>query len=128
MSSNDDDILDFDFFEDDATREYARFRPWRVAPARPSGRWWRRGPRRPQLRAPHGVTPLLRLIGFVAFAILVVVLLIVWGQGCSSDKKRSNYSDAMTELGTIGTNSAKIGADLAELLTTPGLKQAELET
>ena len=34
----------------------------------------------------------------------------------------------MTELGTIGTSSAKIGSDLAELLTTPGLKQAELET
>ena len=75
-----------------------------------------------------GVTPILRLIGFVAFAILVVVLLVVWGQGCSSDKKRNNYSDAMTELGTIGTNSAKIGSSLAELLTTPGLKQAELET
>ena len=74
------------------------------------------------------MTPLLRLIGFVAFAILVVVLLVVWGQGCSSDKKRNDYSDAMTELGTIGSNSAKIGADLAELLTTPGLKQAELET
>src|SRR5580765_7171760 len=34
----------------------------------------------------------------------------------------------MTELGTIGSNSAKIGTNLAELLTTPGLKQAELET
>ena len=53
---------------------------------------------------------------------------IVWGQGCSSDKKRTSYGDAMTELGTIGTSSAKIGSDLAELLTTPGLKQAELET
>ena len=35
---------------------------------------------------------------------------------------------AMTDIGTIGSNSAKIGSDLAELLTTPGLKQAELET
>ena len=34
----------------------------------------------------------------------------------------------MTQLGTIGSNSAKIGSSLAELLTTPGLKQAELET
>ena len=128
MSSNDDDILDFDFFEADATRE-THGSDRGGASARPSGGGGGGGgPRRPQLGAPHGVTPLLRLIGFVAFAILVVVLLIVWGQGCSSDRKRSNYSDAMTELGTIGTNSAKIGADLAELLTTPGLKQAELET
>ena len=34
----------------------------------------------------------------------------------------------MTDIGAIGSSSAKIGGDLAELLTTPGLKQAELET
>ncbi len=80
------------------------------------------------MRAPHGITPILRLIGLVAFAILIVVLLVVWGQGCSSDKKRNDYSSAMTDIGAIGANSAKIGSDLAELLTTPGLKQADLET
>ena len=66
------------------------------------------------------MTPILRLIGFVAFAILIVVLLVLWAQGCSGDKKRNDYSDAMTQLGTIGSNSAKIGSNLAELLTTPG--------
>lgn len=126
MSSNDDDILEIDFFEDDATREaHGAGRP--DAAERPSSSGGG-GPRRPRLRAPHGITPLLRLIGLVAFAILVIVLLVVWVQGCSSDKKRNNYSSAMTELGTIGANSAKIGSSLAELLTTPGLKQAELET
>jgi hypothetical protein len=123
VSSHDDDILDFDFFEDDATRE-AQGGGRSGGPPRSSGG----GPRRPHLRAPHGVTPLLRLVGFVAFAILVVVLLVLWAQGCSSDKKRNDYQDAMSELGTIGSSSAKIGASLAELLTTPGLKQAELET
>lgn len=129
MSSHDDDILDFDFFEDDATRESgaASGGAHDDAGAEPS-RGGGRGPRRPSLHAPHGLTPILRLVGFVAFAILIIVLLIVWGQGCSSDKKRSSYGDAMTELGAIGTSSAKIGSDLAELLTTPGLKQAELET
>ncbi len=126
MSSHDDDILDFDFFEDDVTREAgtAPAGGRDGAPADTSGG----GPRRPSLKAPHGLAPILRLVGFVAFAILIVVLLIVWGQGCSSDKKRSNYGDAMTELGAIGASSAKIGNDLADLLTTPGLKQAELET
>ena len=129
MSSHDDDILDFDFFEDDATRESGAAGGGRDAvPAEPSGGRGGGGPRRPSLRAPHGLAPILRLVGFVAFAILIIVLLIVWGQGCSSDKKRSSYGDAMTELGTIGSSSAKIGGDLAELLTTPGLKQAELET
>ena len=126
MSSHDDDNLDFDFFEDDATREtHGAARS--DAPPRATGGGGG-GPRRPQLRAPHGVTPILRLVGFVAFAILVIVLLVLWGQGCSSDKKRNNYSNAMTELVTIGANSAKIGSSLADLLTTPGLKQAELET
>ena len=127
MSSHDDDNLDFDFFDDDATRE-GDGAGRAAAPPRASGGGGGSGPRRPQLRAPQGVTPILRLIGFVAFAILIVVLLVFWGQGCSSDKKRNSYSNAMTDLGTIGANSAKIGASLAELLTTPGLKQAELET
>jgi hypothetical protein len=124
VSSHDDDILDFDFFEGDATREtQGGERPGGPTRSRGGG-----GPRRPQLRAPQGVTPLLRLVGLVAFAILVIVLLALWVQGCSSDQKRSDYQNAMSELGTIGSNSAKIGASLAELLTTPGLKQAELET
>jgi hypothetical protein len=126
VSSHDDDILDFDFFEDDATREAQS--PGRgEGSGRPAGGGGG-GPRRPRLSAPHGVTPLLRLVGLVAFAILVVVLLAVWVQGCAGDKKRSNYTTAMTDLGTIGSSSAKIGSSLAELLTTPGLKQAELET
>jgi hypothetical protein len=126
VSSHDDDILDFDFFEDDATREAQS--PGRgEGSERPAGGGGG-GPRRPRLSAPHGVTPLLRLIGLVAFAILVIVLLAVWVQGCAGDKKRSHYTTAMTDLGTIGSSSAKIGSSLAELLTTPGLKQAELET
>lgn len=129
MSSHDDDILDFDFFEDDATRESSATSGGARGDvgAEPSGGGGG-GPRRPSLHAPHGLAPILRLVGFVAFAILIIVLLIVWGQGCSSDKKRSSYDDSMTELGTIGTSSAKIGSDLAKLVTTAGLKQAELET
>ena len=34
----------------------------------------------------------------------------------------------MSALGVTGNDSAKIGSSLAELLTTPGLKQADLET
>ena len=128
MSSHDDDNLDFDFFDDDATREASGAGRADTPQRSSGGGGGGGGPRRPQFHAPHGVTPILRLIGFVAFAILVVVLLVLWAQGCSGDKKRNDYSSAMTELGTIGSNSAKIGSNLAELLTTPGLKQAELET
>ncbi len=81
----------------------------------------------PRLRPPGGATPLLRLIGVIAFAIIIVVLLAVWIGGCSSDRKRSSYGDALAAVGDVGTASAKGGADLADLLTTPGLTQDELE-
>jgi hypothetical protein len=120
VSTHDEDILDFDFFDEGATTE---------APAReePGGRPSGRGPRRPHVR-PGGWTPLLRLIGLIAFAILLVVLVVVWAQGCAGDRKRDAYSDYSGELRPIAQDSAKIGQDLAELLTTPGLKQDDLET
>ena len=120
MSTHDEDILDFDFFDEGATTE---------APAReePGGRPSGRGPRRPHVR-PGGWTPLLRLIGLIAFAILLVVLVVVWAQGCAGDRKRDSYSNYTGDLRPIAQDSAKIGQDLAELLTTPGLKQDDLET
>jgi hypothetical protein len=132
VSSRDDDNLDLDFFEDDATYETGgggTAAPRGGGGGGGGGGRGGGGSRRSYLHAPHGVTPILRLIGFVAFAILIVVLLVLWAQGCSgSDQKRNSYSNAMAELNTIGDSSAKIGSNLAELLTTPGLKQAELET
>ena len=40
----------------------------------------------------------------MAFAIIVVVLLVVWVQGCSSDKQRETYNDYMTEIGEVGSD------------------------
>jgi hypothetical protein len=129
VSTHDDDILDFDFV-DDETRELPATRPG--GPPRPPGGGppssGPRGPRRPQFRAPQGVTPLLRLAGFVLFAILVVVLLAVWVQGCAGDDTETVYGNYMADMGAVGRDSQKIGNDLATLLTTPGLTQADLET
>jgi hypothetical protein len=132
LSSRDDDILDFDFFDEDdggATRETQRWDD-PAPPRRPGGGDdGPRGPRRPSLpHRPGGWTPLLRLVGVVALAILVIVLLVVFVQGCSSSNKDERYSAYMTDIGAVGTSSQRIGASLTELLTTPGLKQAELET
>jgi hypothetical protein len=127
VTVHDDDILDFDFV-DDETRELSPTRPGGTRPpggGPPSGP---RGPRRPQFRPPQGITPLLRLAGFVAFAILVVVLLAVWVQGCAGDDTETTYADYMADVGAVGRDSQKIGNDLATLLTTPGLAQSELET
>jgi hypothetical protein len=128
VSVHDDDILDFDFV-DDETRELASSsrqgggsRPPGGPPQGPGG------PRRPGFRPPHGLTPLLRLTGFVVLAILVVVLLVVWIGGCAGDDTETTYGNYMAEIGAVGKDSQKIGNDLATLLTTPGLTQADLET
>jgi hypothetical protein len=125
VTVHDDDILDFDFV-DDETRELAP--PSRTGGRPPGGGEGPPGPRRPGFRPPHGITPLLRLAGLVALAILVVVLLAVWVQGCAGDDEQTTYGDYLGQIGQVGQDSAKIGADLATLLTTPGLAQTELET
>ena len=128
MTVHDDDILDFDFV-DDETRELPP--PTGPGGTRPPGGpppGGPRGPRRPQFRPPQGITPLLRLAGFVAFAILVVVLLAVWVQGCAGDDTQTTYENYMGDIGAVGRDSQKIGSDLATLLTTPGLAQSDLET
>ena len=129
MTVHDDDILDFDFVDDETrelnsqTRSGGQRPPGGGPP--PSGP---RGPRRPQFRPPQGITPLLRLAGLVVFAILVIVLLAVWVQGCAGDDTDTVYGNYMADMGAVGRDSQKIGNDLATLLTTPGLTQNELET
>jgi hypothetical protein len=125
VGARDDDILDFDFFDEEEPPS------WEELPERapePS-RGGRRGPRGrgPRFRAPSNLTPLLRLVGLIALAILVVVLLAVWVEGCTTDRKTARFSDYMAEIGVIGTNSARLGRNLATTLTTPGLKQEDLD-
>lgn len=130
MSAHDEDILDFDFVEDATAESPPRERQGGGRPpgdGPPSGGRGD-GPRGPRFPSAHGLMPLLRLIGVIAFAILIAVLLVVWAQGCSNDQKQDAYADYNADMGTIGSGSAKIGKDLATLITTPGLKEAELET
>jgi hypothetical protein len=125
MSTHDDDILDFDFFDEGATRE-TQTRDPRSAERRSPGGPRGGGPRRPVFRAPGGLTPLLRLVGLISFAIILVVLLVLWAQGCSNDHQRGAYQSYMRDIGSVGNASAKIGGSLATLLTTPGKKQSDV--
>ena len=117
MSSRDNDF-EFDFFEEPETQE---------APGR-SDRT-RRGPRMPRgpIRPRAGFTPLLRLLGLIAFAILIVVLLLLWVQSCQEDAKRDSYSSYMTDMSAVARDSERIGRELSDVLTTPGIKPAELQ-
>jgi hypothetical protein len=122
VSTRDEDILDFDFFDEEEA-------PTWEEPGEPAETQQRRGrrPPRPPFRTPGNLTPLLRLVALIALAILVVVLLAVWIEGCASDRQRDTYSSYMTDIGAIGTASAALGEELTTTLTTVGLKQEELD-
>ena len=121
MSERDSDI-EFDFFEEDepATQEATvRTRAVRPESGGPP-------PRRP-MRPPQGLTPLLRLIGLIAFAILIVVLLVFWAQSCRGASKRASYEDYIEQVTAVAGGSAQIGKELNTLLTTPGLRRPDLD-
>jgi hypothetical protein len=122
MTTRDEDILDFDFFGEDEPPTWDE--PSEPPPGPPRDRP-PRGPRR--IRTPGNLTPLLRLVALISLAILIVVLLVVWVEGCATDRKRDRYSDYMTEVAGVGNRSANLGTELAATLTTPALKLEDLD-
>jgi hypothetical protein len=116
MTERDTDI-EFDFFEEPETREAAR-------PERPPAR----GGPRPPVRTPQGFTPLLRLVGLIAFAIVIVVLLVYAVEGCQSSSKHAKYQSYMTKVSQIASNSHSIGVRLTNLLSQPGVKTSDLQS
>jgi hypothetical protein len=113
MSERDSDI-EFDFFEDEPATTEAQ-----------STRQSRRGTR-PPIRPPAGVTPLLRLVGLIAFAILVVVLLVFAVQSCRGSQKRDTYENYMEDVGEVATQSQQIGRRLNSLLTDPAAELTDI--
>jgi hypothetical protein len=123
MSEREPDF-EFDFFEEPETREGSgRERSLRRPLGGPRGPRAPRGPIRPRA----GFTPLLRLLGLIAFAILIVVLLLLWAQSCQENQKRDAYGDYMTEISAVGRESDRVGRELSDVLTTPGIRPAELQ-
>ena len=125
MSDREPDI-EFDFFEEPETQEVSGANERTLR--RPLGRGGR-GPRPPRgpVRPGTGFTPLLRLLGLIAFAILIVVLLLLWAQSCQEDKKRDAYGNYMTDISAVARDSERIGRELSDTLTTPGIKPADLQ-
>ena len=120
--------FDFDFFEEPETQEASgRERTLRRPLGGPRPPKGPRRPLRPPLRPGTGFTPLLRLIGLIAFAILIVVLLVFWAQSCQAGAKRDSYRSYVTQIGEIGKDSERIGRELNDVLTTPGIKPADLD-
>jgi hypothetical protein len=116
MSERDSTEIEFDFFEEPTTTEAAR-------PERSPRR--SRGPRRPP-GPPSGLTPLLRLVGLISFAILIVVLLVFWISSCRGEAKKDTYRSYMQDVDRIANQSERIGASLNTTLIRPDIRQAEL--
>jgi hypothetical protein len=124
MSERDDDIIDFDFFDEAETEQATQRRPaLRPRPRAPGGGG---PPRRPTFKGPEGVAPLLRLVLLIALAIFVVIVLVFWIQSCRSESKTNAYRDYMEDMKAIGDASQQLSRDLDEQLTTPGTRKADL--
>jgi hypothetical protein len=114
MTERDTDI-EFDFFEDEESREPER-----------RDRFPRRRPARPP-RPPEGMTPLLRLVGVIVLGVAVVVGLVLLIDNLRGDSKQSRYEDYMGEVQEVATQSQQIGRDLDDLLNESGLEQQGLQ-
>ena len=125
MSEHDTD-LDFDFFDDDESPPSRPAEEETQVSREPSAE--RRGGRRPPgSRPPVGMTPLLRLAGLIAFAILIVVLLVFWISSCQDAGKKSSYKNYYDKVGVVANDSAQVGRELNDALTTQGIKFSEVE-
>jgi hypothetical protein len=118
-----DDDLEFDFFDDEPQTTEAQ--PSRVRlPRRPSGG----GPRMRRPAGPsRGMTPFLRLLAAVAVAIAILVFFGLLIQSCAATSKHAEYSGYMGKVATIAHSSTADGTELANALTTPGLKISDLQ-
>jgi hypothetical protein len=126
MTERDSDI-EFDFFDEPETQEATQRRR---APRDGGGPRGPRGPRPPRrpVRPTAEATRLLRLAGLVAFAIFLVVVLVLVVKSCRSSSKNSEYANYMSSVRLIASGSAGVGRQLNDVLTTPGIKEADLET
>jgi hypothetical protein len=109
-----DDDLEFDFFDEPATRESQ-------APP-PRTRLPRRGGRGTGLRRPtgpsRGLTPILRLLVVIG---VLVALFVVFGlliQSCASTSKHDSYANYMDDVAKIARGSQEDGAAVANALTS----------
>ncbi len=122
MTERDTD-LDFDFFDEEPSPGEP------LEDDGPTREPLRRQSRRPPTgRPPVGVTPLARLAGLIAFAILIIVLLVFWISSCQGAGKKSSYKRYMEKVAVIAKDSEQIGRELNDALTTQGIKFSELNT
>ena len=119
MSEYDSDI-EFDFFDEPETGE---------SPASPERPRSQRPPGGPPARRPPGhagIPPTARLVGLIAFGILIIVLLVLWVQSCSGTSRKSSYQRYLGKVALLAADSKRFGSSLTQAIATPGIKAGEL--
>lgn len=112
--------IEFDFFDESPTVESTPKKKGSPPGKRP------RLPKRPP--APPGGTQFYRLGVLIAAAILLAVIFILVINNCRGDQKQSAYEGYMEDAGAVATESAALGAQLSDRLTTPGIRLEALRT
>jgi hypothetical protein len=80
-------------------------------------------------RPPGGPSPsFMRLALLIAGAILLAVVLVLVVNNCRGNQKKAKYQDYMESVNGPASESAQIGKELNDTLTTPGIKLAELRS
>ncbi|HYY34597.1 MAG TPA: CARDB domain-containing protein [Gaiellaceae bacterium] len=108
--------IEFDFFDESPTVE---------APGR-EGAPPKRGPRLPTGPPSGQQQSLFRLGILIAGAILLAVVLVLWVNHCRAGQKKAEYKDYMAAVSARATESEQVGKRLNQLITTPGIKLADL--
>lgn len=122
---DDDDDLEFDFFDEPETAEATqRRRLPRLE--RPGGRGGGERPPRPPMRTPSGLVPLARLVGLIAVAIVIVVALVFWVSSCQGRSKHDEYQSYATSVKAIADADTTLGREFAtELGSTTKVSDLE---
>ena len=80
-------------------------------------------------RPPGGPSPsFVRLALLIAGAILLAVVLVLVVNNCRGNQKKAKYQDYMEAVNGPAAESAQVGKDLNDALTTPGIKLADLRS
>ncbi len=69
---------------------------------------------------------LSRLAFLIAGAIVLAVVLVFWMNSCREGKKKESYEAYMQGVGAVATGAERVGGQLAEILTTPGITLDDL--
>jgi hypothetical protein len=119
---DDDDDLEFDFFDEPLTTEVRQEAP---APPRRTGG---EGPPPVQPRSPGRHPQILRLAALIGGAIVIAVALVFGIKACRGGGEKAEYSDYMESVSAVAGQSTNVGKQLGELLTTTGLTLDDLQT